>query len=54
MKYLAKEDNMWPTSKGDFNSIEEAIEWAEANLSGKWAIWKDVYIPKKYPVYKNY
>jgi len=53
MKYIAQENSMWPSSKGDFTSIDEAVEWAEANLSGQWAIWKDVWIPED-PVYKNY
>lgn len=53
MKYLAKEESPWPTSKGGFNSLEEAIERAESNLSGKWAIWEEGFIPKD-PVYKNY
>ena len=53
MTYIAKEINMWPTSKGGFKSIEEAIVWAKANLNGKWAIWEEGWIPED-PVYKNH
>ena len=53
MKYIAKENSMWPTSKGGFSSLDEAISWAEANLSGEWAVWEEGWIPED-PVYKNY
>lgn len=52
MTYIAKEINMWPTSKGGFKTLEEAIEWAELNLNGKWGVWKEGFIPTN-PIYQN-
>jgi len=40
MQYYAKEKNMWPTESSLFNSIEDAIKWAEKNLKGQWAVYE--------------